>query len=70
MKYVCHICKRCGHRWVDKDLTQVITFPPTWKLCEKCCKELGIDFKKQKPKGKIRKNFKSIDENNKKKNDS
>ena len=64
--YVVHFCKRCNRCWIDKDLTNVKTLPPTWKLCEVCCKELGIDFKKQRPNGKLRKNFKSIEKNNKK----
>lgn len=47
--YVVHYCKRCDRCWVDKDITNVKSFPPSWKLCRKCCKELGIDFDKQKP---------------------
>lgn len=52
--YVAHVCPRCGHIWTDKDLTNVKTFPPTWKMCKKCCKELNIDFDSQRPrKGRI-----------------
>lgn len=50
--YVVHYCPRCNRCWVDKDLTHVKTLPPQWKLCKECCKELGIDFNKQKPDGK------------------
>lgn len=52
--YVVHYCKQCNNCWIDKDLTNVKTFPPTWKLCEECCKKLGIDFDSQKPTGKDR----------------
>lgn len=51
MNYVVHYCKnkKCNNAWLDKDLTHVKTFPPTWKYCKDCCKELGLDFDKQKP---------------------
>lgn len=50
-KYVAHICKNkeCQAIWLDIDLTNVKTFPPSWKYCRECCKKMGIDFDKQKP---------------------
>lgn len=50
--YVVHYCPRCNNCWIDEDKTDVKTFPPIWKLCKECCKELGIDFNSQKPKKK------------------
>lgn len=51
-RYVVHYChnKECNNCWVDKDLTDVQTYPPTWKYCRECCKELDIDFNKQNPR--------------------
>lgn len=50
MKYVVHYCKnpKCNNCWIDKDETNVKTYPPTWKYCKECCKELGIDFNNQR----------------------
>lgn len=49
--YVIHFCKNkdCNNCWIDIDLTNVKTFPPSWKYCRECCKKMGIDFDKQKP---------------------
>jgi hypothetical protein len=49
MNYVVHYCKNpeCNNCWIDKDVTNVKTYPPTWKYCEECCKKLGIDFNNQ-----------------------
>lgn len=49
--YVVHFCKnkKCNRAWIDKDLTNVKSYPPQWKYCRECCKEMGIDFDKQKP---------------------
>ena len=51
MNYVIHICrnKQCNNGWLDKDLTNVKTNPPSWKYCRECAEKLGIDFEKQKP---------------------
>lgn len=51
MNYVMHFCrnKQCNNGWIDKDLTNAISTPPSWKYCEDCCKELGIDFDSQTP---------------------
>lgn len=59
-RYVAHYCPKCNNAWTDKDLTNVKTFPPTWKLCRECCKKLGIDFNKQKPNKKIIENTNRI----------
>ena len=54
-RYVVHYCPKCNNCWIDKDLTNVKTLPPKWKLCKECCKKLGIDFNSQKPSnGKIK----------------
>jgi len=47
--YVNHFCKnrKCDENWVDKDITNAQTRPPQWKLCEKCCQKMGIDFNAQ-----------------------
>ena len=47
--FVVHYCPRCNTAWLDIDITNVKTFPPTWKFCIECCKKLGIDFDKQTP---------------------
>ena len=49
--YVVHFCKNkeCNNSWIDKDLTNVKSYPPQWKYCRECCKKMGIDFDKQKP---------------------
>ena len=39
----------CDKIWIDKDLTNARSVPPTWKYCEECCKRLGIDYDKQTP---------------------
>ena len=50
MNYVNHICrnKECNNNWIDKDVTNVQSLPPSWKYCRECCEKLGIDFDKQK----------------------
>ena len=57
MSYVAHDCRNsrlkpshkdyCNNMWIDKDLTNIKTFPPDWKYCRECCKKLGIDFDAQ-----------------------
>ena len=54
--YVVHYCPHCDKAWLDKDLTDVKTFPPQWKLCKECCEKEGIDFDKQRPGKKLAKN--------------
>jgi hypothetical protein len=59
MNYVMHFCRNsrlsersknyCNNGWIDKDLTNVSTNPPSWKYCRSCAEKLGIDFEKQKP---------------------
>lgn len=51
MNYVMHICrnKECNNGWIDKDLTNVKTFPPSWKYCRKCAEKLGIGYDAQTP---------------------
>lgn len=51
MNYVMHFCrnKKCNNGWIDKDLTNVSTNPPSWKYYRSCAEKLGIDFEKQKP---------------------
>lgn len=58
MNYVVHFCANpeCNNAWIDKDLTNVKTFPPHWKYCRECCKKMGIDFDAQKPSSKDAKN--------------
>ena len=38
MKYVIHFChnKKCNNSWIDKDLTNVKSRPPSWKYCPEC----------------------------------
>lgn len=70
MNYVMHICrnKKCNNSWIDKDVTNVQSLPPSWKYCKECCEKLGIDFDKQrrsdymtaKMKQSIEKNLKSM----------
>ena len=49
--YIFHFCRnpKCNNGWMDLDVTHVKKYPPKWKYCKECCKELGIDFDKQKP---------------------
>ena len=59
MNYVMHFCRNsrlsernknyCNNGWIDKDLTNVSTNPPSWKYCKDCAAKLGINFKNQKP---------------------
>lgn len=50
-RFVVHYCKNkdCPNCWIDKDVTNVTSFPPQWKYCKECCEKLGIDFNKQRP---------------------
>lgn len=61
-RYVVHYCPHCNNCWIDLDLTNVKTFPPTWKLCKECCKKEGIDFDNQKPNKGIINNTEKKDE--------
>ena len=38
MNYVVHYCcnKNCNNAWVDEDLTNAKSLPPTWKYCPEC----------------------------------
>lgn len=47
--YVCHVCKKCNCAFVAEDYTNARDIPPHWRYCPDCAKELGIDYKKQKP---------------------
>lgn len=51
MDYVVHYCKNknCNNAFVAEDYTKVRDIPPHWRLCPDCCKELGIDYEKQRP---------------------
>ncbi len=49
MDYVTHTCQRCECAFVAEDFTKVKDIPPHWRLCPDCCKELGIDYDKQRP---------------------
>lgn len=49
MDYVTHTCRRCECAFVAEDFTKVKDIPPRWRLCPDCCKELGIDYDKQRP---------------------
>ena len=48
--YVVHFCKNkdCNNAWMDIDLHNAKTVPPSWKYCRECCKKMGIDFDNQK----------------------
>lgn len=49
MNYVAHVCRNsrlkpsdpnfCENSWVDEDLHNVTTIPPSWKYCEDCVKK-------------------------------
>jgi hypothetical protein len=49
MIYVMHVCKNsklkttdpnyCDRAWVDEDLHNAKSIPPTWKYCEECVKK-------------------------------
>lgn len=51
MNYVVHFCKNkeCNNAFIAEDYTKVKDVPPHWRLCPDCCKELGIDYGKQRP---------------------
>lgn len=51
MDYVVHFCKNkeCNNAFIAEDYTKVKDVPPHWRLCHDCCKELGIDYGKQRP---------------------
>lgn len=43
-RYVLHICKntKCNNGWIDEDLTNAKSRPPSWKYCGDCCKKYGF----------------------------
>lgn len=54
MNYVAHDCRncregKCNNRFIYSDKTRAKTQIPTWAYCSDCCRELGMDFEKQKP---------------------
>lgn len=49
MDYVSHTCKKCNCAFVAEDYTNCQDIPPHWRYCLECCKELGINYDKQKP---------------------
>lgn len=55
MNYVMHICrnKECDAIWIDKDLTNVKTNPPSWKYCRECAEKLGINYDAQTPESNL-----------------
>ena len=55
--YVIHICKnkKCNNAWVDVDLTNAKSRPPSWKYCEECCKKYGFVNPEFPPKKKLSK---------------
>lgn len=55
--YVIHFCKNpnCNNAWLDVDLTNAKTRPPSWKYCDCCCKKYGFVNPKTPPQ---RKNYK------------
>ena len=42
--YVVHFCKNpdCNNAWLDLDLTNAQTRPPSWKYCPECCEKYGF----------------------------
>lgn len=49
MNYVAHVCSKCECMFISEDYTNAQNRPPAWRYCEKCAKELGIDYAKQRP---------------------
>lgn len=49
MNYVVHVCKNsklkpsdknyCDRAWINEDLHNATSIPPTWKYCEECVKK-------------------------------
>lgn len=49
MDYVIHVCKNshlseddenyCERVWIDKDKTNVMNYPPSWKYCPECVRK-------------------------------
>lgn len=48
--YVAHECKKCGKAFIAEDYTNAKSLMPTWRYCEDCAKEKGIDYASQTPK--------------------
>lgn len=53
--YVVHYCKnkKCNNAWIDEDLTNAKSRPPSWKYCEECCQQYGFVNPPQPPKKKL-----------------
>lgn len=53
--YVVHYCKnkKCNNAWIDEDLTNAKSRPPTWKYCKECCTKYGYVNPPQPPKKKL-----------------
>lgn len=53
--YVVHYCKnkQCNNGWIDEDLTNAQSRPPSWKYCEECCTKYGFVNPSQPPKKKL-----------------
>jgi len=52
MNYVLHFCKnkKCNNAWIDEDLTNAQSRPPSWKYCQECCKKYGYVNPAKPPK--------------------
>ena len=53
--YVLHFCKnkKCNNGWIDEDLTNAQSRPPSWKYCEDCCAKYGFVNPPHPPKKKL-----------------
>lgn len=61
--YVAHECKKCGKAFIAEDYTKATSLMPTWRYCEDCAKEIGIDYATQTPrKNRTPEEQKKIDE--------
>lgn len=52
-RYVIHFCPHCDRCFIAEDYTRAKDRPPKWRLCPDCCKELSIDYEKQRPNKKM-----------------
>lgn len=52
--YVVHFCKNkdCNNAWLDLDLTNAQSRPPSWKYCSECCEKYGYVNPPTPPKRK------------------
>lgn len=57
-----HYCKNrdCNNAWIDVDLTNAKSRPPSWKYCKECCDKFGFVNSEQPPKKQLSEKQKEV----------